>query len=228
MSSSPDNPGRAMAREPILRLSAAVKRYGGRTVLNVDRFEVFEDDRIELIGANASGKSTLTRILAGYGRLSAGDVERAPDLSGRAIGLLPQSGGLYRDLTLMENLVAITRLMGRKGQVHPHSERVLAELDLFDYLDRKAATLSGGIQKLGALAALISARPAGLILDEPFAGLDPAKSQIVADLIKNDAYPFRFIIVTSHKAQDLFPDSRVIQIQDGRIAQGRPPSGGPA
>ncbi|MEH6409167.1 MAG: ATP-binding cassette domain-containing protein [Hyphomonas sp.] len=204
-------------RDALLTLTNAQKRYGSSSIFEIEEFSVFRGDRIELIGANSSGKSTLARVMAGYARLSSGTWSRSPELHTAPVGFLPQSGGLFRDLTLIQNVVAIARLLGRKGEVNAHSERVLFDLDLTAYLDRKASTLSGGIQRLGAMAALIAARPFGLILDEPFAGLDESKTNAVASLLNDPHYTFEFILLTGHGRRNIFEYGRCIRIESGQI-----------
>lgn len=202
---------------PLLAIRSGVKRYGGRPILNIAHLEIGDGERIELIGSNASGKSTLARILAGQARLTKGRLDWGSSLGRGRIAFLPQSGGLYRDLTLMQNVITIARLYGRKGSIDAYGERILFDLGLLEFLDKKAALLSGGTQKLAALAALIVARPAGLILDEPFAGLDAERATSVRAVLSEGTYPVRFIVVTGHAPMGLFRDGRVITLAGGEI-----------
>ena len=216
MSPSLDSPS-DLSNEPLLSLRRAVKRYGASEVLRIPKFDVFSGDRIEITGSNSSGKSTLARILSGYGQLSEGTYHRSASLRQSPIGYLPQYGGVFPELTLLQNVSAISRLLGRKAEVNPHSEQVFADLDLYDFLDRKAASLSGGIQRLGALAAIVSARPRGLILDEPFAGLDATKLEMVCDFLRADRYAFEFILLTGHETSGVFASGARVHIEQGEI-----------
>lgn len=215
---SPSQDSLTMSGEtPLLSLRRAVKRYGATQVLRISKFDVFSGDRIEITGTNSSGKSTLVRILSGYGRLSEGTYQRSASLRQSPIGYLPQYGGLFPELTLLQNVSAISRLLGRKSEVNPYSEQVFSDLELYEFLDRKAASLSGGIQRLGALAAIVSARPCGLILDEPFAGLDSSKLDKVRDFLTADRYAFEFILLTGHEASAVFASGRRVHIEQGEI-----------
>ena len=201
----------------LISLRGAIKRYGSNEVLRIPQFDVFAGDRIEIIGSNSSGKSTLVRILSGYGLLSKGTCARSPSMRYASVGFLPQYGGLFPELSLMQNVVAISRLLGRKGEINPHSERVFSDLELYDFLDQRASSLSGGIQRLGALAAIVAARPRGLILDEPFAGLDAQKFERVRAFLCSENYAFDFILFTGHEPTGVFDAGKTVRIEQGKI-----------
>ena len=222
-SNSQGDGGSPVESDAIISLRGIQKRYGRKQILDIPEFDIRRSDRIELIGANASGKSTLARLIAGYAKPNRGHILRSAELKTARIGLLRQTGGLYRDLTLMQNIVMIARLFGRRDAITPHSERVISALEIGPYLDRKSGTLSGGLQRLSALAALISARPAALILDEPFAGLDETKVELVRSVLNSDHPKFQFVVVTGHTPQSIFPSSRVVNISEGKVVgtQGR-------
>ena len=207
----------ASSRKTLISLRGAIKQYGSKEVLRIPQFDVFEGDRIEIIGSNSSGKSTLVRILSGYGLLSKGICARLPSMRYASVGFLPQYGGLFPELSLMQNVVAISRLLGRKGEINPHSERVFSDLELYDFLDQRASSLSGGIQRLGALAAIVAARPRGLILDEPFAGLDDEKFESVRAFLCSNDYTFDFILFTGHAPTGVFESGQTIRIERGEI-----------
>ena len=202
----------------LISLRGIQKRYGRKHILDIPEFNIYRNDRIELVGSNASGKSTLARLIAGYAKPNRGHICHSYEMKDARIGLLRQSGGLYRDLTLMQNMVLVARLFGRRDAITPYSERAISVLEIGPYLDRKVVTLSGGLQRLGALAALVSARPAALVLDEPFAALDETKIKCVRSVLNSDHNAFQFLVVTGHAPQNVFPTSRVVTISDGKIS----------
>ena len=203
--------------ESLVSVRDVLKRYGSRKVLRIQRFDIPEGDRIQLLGANASGKSTLARLLAGYGAPTSGRVIR----SGPArwpIGLLTQTGGVYRQLTLLQNLIVIARLHGRRSELNEYTEQAVTDLGLAPFLDRPVITLSGGLQRLSALAAVLCAHPAAIILDEPFAGLDAEKAERVREVIRKRTSAFHFVMVLGHNEDKTLGLDRVVRIESGAIA----------
>lgn len=198
---------------PLLAVRDAVKRYGSRTVIDVPHLDIWEGDRIQLIGTNGSGKSTLARLLVGHGVPTSGRVTSGAG----TIALLPQSGGFYRQMTLFQNLLAIARLHGRRSQMNEYTEQAVTALGLAPFLDRPVVTLSGGMQRLAGIAAIFGAQPAAIVLDEPFAGLDSEKSARVRDLLRDHTSAFRFVIVLGHQVDDALDMPRIVHVEGGAI-----------
>jgi len=148
----------------------------GNVSLDVDRGTMFG-----LVGSDGAGKSTLLRAIAGMIKPSSGHIviEGLDAVNERArlkplIGYMPQRFGLYKDLTVLENLyffMDIFNVFGAERQ--KRTERYLGFSNLLQFTDRLAGNLSGGMkQKLG-LACVLSHEPKILILDEPTNGVDP-------------------------------------------------------
>ncbi|NWG53916.1 MAG: ATP-binding cassette domain-containing protein [Hydrogenophilaceae bacterium] len=188
----------SQAAEPWLSLANVVRRYGKRDVVAVNDLALGPGDAVEIIGANGSGKSTLLRLLAGYGRPSSGKIDFARALKRGRIGYLPQSGGLYPNLTVLQNIEVIARLLGRTVGFDDRSVRPVYELGVAPFMNTTASNLSGGYQRLAAIAAVVAAEPDAIMLDEPLSSLDLTAQQRVLSLISSRAQPNRLIAFTAH------------------------------
>ncbi len=194
------------------------RRFGRRTAvhdlsLRVDRGEV-----VGLLGPNGAGKTTTFRMLAGLlrpqrGRVYLGgvDVTRRP-LWRRAragLGYLPQRPTVFRRLSVADNLAVAT------GDARRASE-LLERFGLAHLASDRGATLSGGERRRVELARAFAAEPAVLLVDEPFAALDPKASSDVADHLRQLADAGVGILLTDHDArQTLVACDRVYIVDRG-------------
>lgn len=134
-----------------------------------------------LIGPDGAGKTTLMRMMAGALDFDSGsititglDISEQPDRIRERIGYMPQSYGLYTDLTVEENLLFFSRLFGvPKLRMSKRINELLDFVRLSEFRDRKAGNLSGGMYKKLAIACSILHEPQLLLLDEPTNGVDP-------------------------------------------------------
>ncbi|MDX1811925.1 MAG: ABC transporter ATP-binding protein [Gammaproteobacteria bacterium] len=187
----------------LLRLENAEKRYGRTVVLNIEEFEVEHGSSIALLGENGSGKSTFLRILAGISSLSSGKRHISKKLSDVRITFVPQSGGTYNTLTVQENLDLYARLYGQKMYENPEKEWFIKDYGLDSYLNYPVSELSGGYQKITALACALSVNPHCLFLDEPFSGLDSDRKQKMSDALNKTSKQLYFMICTGHTPDEL-------------------------
>jgi len=221
--SSTSTPGaeRAGAGAALLQLENVAKRYNGKVAIHVDRLQIAEGDAINFIGANASGKSTLLRIIAGVTRPSYGRVRRTPGARHLRPVLVPQSGGLYPSLTLIENMEAIARLFGVALPADDRAIPGLFELGLHELVDRRIGELSGGYRRLAAIATAMAMAPGGLLLDEPFAGLDPQKSEQLRKFLAVARPNMSFVAITGHESEAAGPGfGRTLRCADGKLLEG--------
>jgi ABC-2 type transport system ATP-binding protein len=167
--------------DPIVRIEDVSVAYGPVNAVSHVTLGITKGSIFGLVGSDGAGKSTLLRMIAGMIRPSSGhilidglDVVKDRIRIKSLIGYMPQRFGLYKDLTVLENLyffMDIFRVFGMERV--KRTERYLGFSNLLPFRDRLAGNLSGGMkQKLG-LACVLSHEPEILILDEPTNGVDP-------------------------------------------------------
>jgi ABC-2 type transport system ATP-binding protein len=188
--------------EICLQATGLTKRFGPRLAVDRLNLEIFRGEVFALLGPDGAGKTTTLRMLSGIlaqdegqARLWGFDTLRQARQLREHLGYLPQSFGLYNDLSVAENLNFYADLCRvPKAQQRQRLPELLAFADLTPFQDRLAGKLSGGMrQKLGLICTLIH-RPRLLLLDEPTSGMDPVSRQefwfILHELLKTDVTIF--------------------------------------
>ena len=187
-----------LSPDPEICLQAAglTKRFGPRVAVDHLNLEVFQGEVFALLGPDGAGKTTTMRMLSGIlpqdegqARLWEFDTRRQVRQLRERLGYLPQSFGLYDDLTVAENIHFYADLCRvSRTQRRQRTPELLAFANLTPFQDRLAGKLSGGMrQKLGLICILVH-RPRLLLLDEPTSGMDPVSRQefwlILHELLK--------------------------------------------
>jgi ABC-type branched-subunit amino acid transport system ATPase component len=178
---------------PILRFERVNTFYGKSHILHDATLDVREGEIVALLGRNGAGKSTLLKTLAGLVPLSSGGIEfegrniaglPVPDIARAGIGYVPQGRGLFAGMTVRENL-ALGRLARKTDGSHGavwSQEQILGYFPrLKERMNVAADYLSGGEQRMVAVARAMSGNVKLLLLDEPFEGLAPA---VILELFK--------------------------------------------
>jgi ABC-2 type transport system ATP-binding protein len=183
--------------EAALEARKLVKRYGEREALKGVDFAVHSGELMAVIGPNGAGKTTLLSILAGILKADGGEV-RSPNGN---VGWVPQQAGLYRRLTVEENLLLFARL-----EKHPDPRGSVEEmLELTGLEERRGevvARLSGGNQQRINIAIGLLARPVALLLDEPSVGLDPRQRARLWSFVSALAARGTTVIFSTHDIQE--------------------------
>ncbi len=212
-----------------LRSEALVKSYGRRRVVNEVSISVESGEVVGLLGPNGAGKTTTFRIIVGLVQPESGTV-RLDDrhLTGlpmhkrarRGISYLPQEPSVFRGLTVEENLLAIAqqqpwrRRAARKAGV----EGLLRDFDLVERRGDLGQSLSGGERRRVEIARALVPEPAFLLLDEPFAAIDPIAVGELQRIVKRLRDRGLGVLVTDHSVREtLRVTDRAYIIEDGRI-----------
>ncbi len=179
-------PGRLEAR-------GLVKRYRGKAVVRGVDLVVNRGEVVGLLGPNGAGKTTtfymivgLVRPDEGSVRLDGTDITRLPMYlrARRGIGYLPQEPSVFRGLTVRENVFGVLEARGvPRADAEERTESVLEALGIRHLADRKAHLLSGGERRRVEIARALAMDPAFMLLDEPFAGIDPIAVGEIRDRI---------------------------------------------
>jgi thiamine transport system ATP-binding protein len=218
--------------EPILRVDRLGAAWGRSPVLTDVTFQVGAGELFVLLGPNGSGKTTLLRCLAGLEPTTAGriylagrDVTHVP-AHRRGIGLMFQDPALFPHRTVYEN-IAYGPLLQRwpRSAIDAEVQRQVALLGLAGFEDRSPDALSGGERQRVALARTLAARPRLVLLDEPFASIDPElKVQLRAEFRRAlRSAGAAAIHVTHDRAEGLFLGDRVGLLFDGTLESVGPP-----
>lgn len=209
----------------MIELEGLVRRYGEREALSDVSLSLAAGQTLVVFGGNGAGKTTLLRVLATLLRPHAGEVtvcdRRLPAdawaVRGR-IGLLGHEPLLYRELTARENLRFHARLHGVQED---RVEEVLKAVRLSDRAEEPLKTLSRGMVQRVAIARAVLHDPELLLLDEPWANLDPAARELVEPLIGAGSGPggLRTRVISSHDPSGgLSEADLVLGLRDGRPA----------
>jgi heme ABC exporter ATP-binding subunit CcmA len=208
-----------------LDVEGLTRRFGEREALSEVSLKLDAGETLVVFGPNGAGKSTLLRVLATLLRPHAGSVsvlgsglpERSWEVRGR-LGLLAHEPLLYRELTARENLRFHARLHGVK---ETRIETLLAALAMDARADEPLRALSRGMVQRVAIARAVLHDPELLLLDEPYANLDPAAIELVAPLLTNrgDGVERRTRVICSHDpGGGLAEADAVLGLRAGRTA----------
>jgi heme exporter protein A len=215
----------APADAPLLEGRGLTRAFGALQVLRGVDLAVRPGELLAVAGPNGAGKTTLLRILAGLMRPTAGEVRVRGDRLTRSepgprrhIGLLSHQTFLYDDLTPAENLQFAARLYGLPDAAAA-VRRALEEVGLSARAATPVRHLSRGLLQRAAIARALLHRPAVLLLDEPFTGLDAPAAERFRSLLRAQLAEGRALILVSHHLAEVWPlATRVAVLAGGRWA----------
>ncbi|WP_235299203.1 LPS export ABC transporter ATP-binding protein [Portibacter marinus] len=212
----------------ILRTENLIKRYGRREVVSSVSINVAQGEIVGLLGPNGAGKTTTFYMTVGFIKPFSGHVylndEEITDLAmykraQRGIGYLPQEPSVFRKLSVEDNLMAILELTGiSKEEQRAKMESLIDEFTLHKVRKNMGDSLSGGERRRTEIARALASDPKFILLDEPFAGIDPIAVEdiqyIVAKLKKKNIG----ILITDHNVQEtLSITDRAYLMFEGKI-----------
>lgn len=197
-----------------LEVCDLVKVYASRSVVNGLSFDVAQGEIVGLLGPNGAGKTTAFYMTIGLIKPDAGkvffngvDVTDAP-IHKRArmgMGYLAQEPSIFRSLTVEENILCILESLSlNRAEKMRRLEELLSELHLTPLAKKKAQSLSGGERRRLEITRALVTTPSFLLLDEPFANIDPISIAEVKQLIKHLAAKNISILITDHNAREIF------------------------
>ena len=208
--------------------SNLVKIYNERTVVNGMSMEVRCGEIVGLLGPNGAGKTTTFYMIVGLVRPNQGSVVfQGQDLTNlpvfmrarRGLGYLAQEASIFRKLSVWNNVMAILETLNMsKADRNARCEELLSSLDLMKVAKQPAYTLSGGERRKLEIARALVRRPSILMLDEPFAGVDPLAVHDIQEIVRNLKRQGLGIIITDHKVREtLNVVDRAYLVYDGRL-----------
>lgn len=223
-----DAAGNMSEKTPDIQAFDLVKQYGQRTVVNGVSLHASCGEIVGLLGPNGAGKTTTFYMVVGLVRPNAGTIlfrgeaiTRMPVYRRARLGLgyLAQEASTFRKLTVEENVLAILETMPlTKAERMERAEELLASLNLTKVAKQRAYTLSGGERRKLEIARALVRKPAILMLDEPFSGVDPLAVHDIQEIIKGLRDRGLGIIVTDHNVREtLSIVDRAYLVCDGQI-----------
>jgi lipopolysaccharide export system ATP-binding protein len=212
----------------VLRTEGLVKRYGKRTVVNDVSIEVRQGEIVGLLGPNGAGKTTsfymTTGLIvpnAGHIFLNEEDITSYPVYrrARAGIGYLPQEPSVFRKMSVEDNILSVLEMtkLPRRQQLEK-LENLISEFRLGKVRRNKGDQLSGGERRRTEIARCLAIDPKFIMLDEPFAGVDPIAVEDIQHIVWRLKYRNIGILITDHNVQEtLTITDRAYLLFEGRI-----------
>ncbi len=212
----------------LLEARGLVKSYRGRRVVDRVNYQVVAGEIVGLLGPNGAGKTTSFRMTvglvipdAGTVLLSGQDCTRLPMYKRARLGMgyLPQEPSIFRRMTVRDNLLAVLETMPfNRRERRLEAERLMGDLELTRLAKNTAETLSGGERRRLEMCRALATRPTILLLDEPFAGVDPINVQEIQGLVRQMRERDLGILITDHNVRETLQlTDRAAIIHEGHI-----------
>jgi lipopolysaccharide export system ATP-binding protein len=197
---------------PVLSAEGLVKSYRGRTVVRQVSLEIAAGEIVGLLGPNGAGKTTIFSMVVGLVRpdqgvvrLGSSDVTELPMYRRARAGIsyLPQEPSVFRKMTVQENLLAVLETLAlTPEECAARCAALLAEFGLTELKNDRAYTLSGGERRRVEIARSLVLSPYFLLLDEPFAGIDPIAVLDIQKIVRRLASSGIGVLITDHNVRE--------------------------
>jgi lipopolysaccharide export system ATP-binding protein len=212
-----------------------VKRYRGRAVVHDVSLDVAQGEIVGLLGPNGAGKTTTFYMVVGLvpadgGRIRVGDSDLTKanmhQRARKGLGYLPQEASIFRKLSVADNIMAILQLRKDLNRQERRNElgRLMDELHVSHLADQAGVSLSGGERRRVEIARALAGNPDFILLDEPFAGVDPISVGEIQRIVKQLAERHIGVLITDHNVREtLGICDRAYIISEGRVlTHGKP------
>jgi len=212
-----------------LEANALAKAYRGREVIKDVSLSVQQGEIIGLLGPNRAGKTTCFYMIVGLIeadrgaiRLQQDDITRLPihERARRGVGYLPQEASVFRKLSVYDNIMAIleTRKELNQQQREEKAQALLEEFHITHIKDSKGMVLSGGERRRVEIARALANDPKCILLDEPFAGVDPISVSDIKQTIRHLKERGIGVLITDHNVRETLDIcERAYIVSEGRI-----------
>ncbi len=212
-----------------------VKRYRGRAVVHDVSLQVAKGEIVGLLGPNGAGKTTTFYMVVGLvpadgGRIRVGDMDlthaNMHQRARKGLGYLPQEASIFRKLSVADNIMAILELRKDLSRDERRNElgRLMDDLHVSHLADQVGVSLSGGERRRVEIARALAGNPDFILLDEPFAGVDPISVGDIQRIVKQLTERHIGILITDHNVREtLGICDRAYIISEGRVlTHGKP------
>ena len=198
--------------ELMLHSEGLVKRYRKRTVVEDVSINVKQGEVVGLLGPNGAGKTTTFYMMVGLVTPNAGKIYlNEKDLTGEpmykrarmGIGYLAQEASVFRNLTVRENLESVLQFLSvPKKEMDQKVDKLIEEFGLHKVVDSKGYSLSGGERRRCEIARALVTDPKFILLDEPFAGVDPIAVEDIQEIVSGLRHQNIGILITDHNVHE--------------------------
>ena len=194
-----------------IQLKDISKKFKSKIALNKINLSFDQKQIYGLLGPNGSGKTTLFNIIAGFLQPDSGEIclnqknlinYKLNDRSLFGISYLPHEASIFRDLNVYENILSIAQLFHKKSIAKTISDKLIKLFSLEKFVNTKGKLLSGGERRRTEIARALASNPKYLLLDEPFAGIDPIAIEDVKETILKLKNSGIGIIITDHNVRE--------------------------
>lgn len=212
-----------------------VKTYNGRAVVNQVSMNLKRGEIVGLLGPNGAGKTTIFYMIVGLIRPDSGQIRLDGEVINKlpmylrarsGIGYLPQEASVFRKLTVEQNILAVLETMNmEKTERRIRAEDLMEELNIAGVRKTKGFALSGGERRRVEICRALAASPSFLLLDEPFAGIDPIVVNEIQSIIHRLKKRGIGILITDHNVRETLEiTDRAYIINEGSVLESGLPS----
>lgn len=212
----------------ILRTENLVKKYKNRTVVKGATFQVEKGEIVGLLGPNGAGKTTSFYMIVGLivpneGKIYLDDVDITKEpmyrRAQKGIGYLAQEASVFRQLSVENNLLAVLEMTKMpKEEQHEKVESLISEFGLHKIRKSLGIQLSGGERRRTEIARALAINPSFILLDEPFAGVDPIAVEDIQEIVKKLKDKNIGVLITDHNVHEtLSITDRAYLLYEGEI-----------
>lgn len=211
-----------------LHSQGLVKRYRKRTVVNDVSINVEQGEIVGLLGPNGAGKTTTFYMMVGLVTPNAGkiflneeNITQTPmyKRARKGIGYLAQEASVFRNLTVRQNLESVLQFLDyTKQEIKERCDRLIEEFSLYTVANNKGYSLSGGERRRTEIARALVTNPKFILLDEPFAGVDPIAVEDIQEIVSKLKDQNIGILITDHNVHEtLAITDRAYLMFEGKI-----------
>jgi len=195
-----------------LKANGLVKAYSGRKVVNKVSLQVQQSQIVGLLGPNGAGKTTSFYMMVGLVKADEGEIfigdknitkEPIHQRALRGVGYLPQEASIFRELSVWENIYCVVETFSiSKTEKKQRVEKLIEEFGLGHIIKSKGASLSGGERRRVEIARALALNPKFILLDEPFAGVDPLAVNDIQTVIRGLKEKNIGVLITDHNVRE--------------------------
>lgn len=216
-------PLKAEAQGEAVEILQVYKSFGAKEVVKDVSFALAPGEVFGLVGPNGAGKTTTIRMLMDIIKPDSGEVrifgQPLKEETKNRIGYLPEERGLYQKMRVSDSLVYLASLKDVEARVaKERAEELLRQVDMLPHKGKKVSELSRGMGQIIQFLVTIAHNPDLIILDEPFAGLDPVNRQLLKDIVMELKEQGKTIILSTHLMNEVEEMcDRILMIDEGRV-----------